>query len=53
MGKEKKALSEQLLDFRNTPVVDKVGVEERIERFQSRSIKGESKKQGLRMALNL
>jgi deoxyribose-phosphate aldolase len=53
MGKEKKAQSEQLLDFRNTPVVDKVGVEERIERFQSRSIKGESKKQGLRMALNM
>lgn len=53
MGKEKKAQSEQLLDLRNTPVVDKVGVEERIERFQSRSIKGESKKQGLRMALNM
>lgn len=53
MGKEKKAQSEQLLDFRNTPVVDKVGVEERIERFQSRSIKGESKKQGLRLALNM
>jgi deoxyribose-phosphate aldolase len=30
-----------------------VGVEERIERFQSRSIKGESKKQGLRLALNM
>lgn len=53
MGKEKKAQSEQLLDFRNTPVVDKVGVEERIERFQSRSIKGASKKQGLLMALNM
>ena len=53
MGKEKKAQSEQLLDLQNTPVVDKVGVEERIERFQSRSIKGESKKQGLRMALNM
>jgi deoxyribose-phosphate aldolase len=53
MGKEKKAQSEQFLDLRNTPVVDKVGVEERIERFQSRSIKGESKKQGLRLALNM
>ena len=53
MGKEKKAQSEQLLDFRNSPIVDKVGVEERIERFQSRSIKGESKKQGLLMALNM
>lgn len=33
--------------------VDKVGVEERVARFQSRSIKNESKSQGLRMVLNM
>lgn len=53
MGKEKRAQSEQLFDFRNSPTIDKVGVEERVARFQSRSIKNESKKQGLLMALNM
>jgi len=53
MGKEKRAQSEQLLDFRNSPAIDKVGVEERVARFQSRSIKNESKKQGLLIALNM
>ncbi|NDB34820.1 MAG: deoxyribose-phosphate aldolase [Flavobacteriia bacterium] len=33
--------------------VDKVGVEERVARFQTRSIKNEAKKQGLRMVLNM
>lgn len=33
--------------------VDKVGVEERIARFQTRSIKNESKLQGLKMVLNM
>jgi deoxyribose-phosphate aldolase len=33
--------------------VDKVGVEERVSRFQKRSIKKESKLQGLKMALNM
>jgi deoxyribose-phosphate aldolase len=33
--------------------IDKVGVEERIARFQSRSIKNEAKHQGLRMVLNM
>ncbi len=40
-------------DFRNSPAVDKVGVEERTARFQARSIKSDAKKQGLRMALNM
>lgn len=40
-------------DFTQSPTVDKVGVEERIARFQSRSIKNESKVQGLKMALNM
>lgn len=33
--------------------IDQVGVEERCARFQSRSIKTDAKKQGLRMALNM
>ncbi|NVK64715.1 MAG: deoxyribose-phosphate aldolase [Flavobacteriales bacterium] len=43
----------EIPDFRNTPTIDKVGVEERVARFQKRSIKTESKMQGLRMALNM
>jgi deoxyribose-phosphate aldolase len=35
------------------PPVDKVGVEERVARFQTRSIKNESKVQGLKMALSM
>lgn len=41
------------IDFSQTPKVDKVGVEERVARFQTRSLKGESKMQGLLMALNM
>lgn len=40
-------------DFRNTPSIDKVGTEERVARFQTRSIKNESKIQGLKMVLNM
>lgn len=40
-------------EFANSPAVDKVGVEERVARFQTRSIKNESKVQGLRMTLNM
>jgi deoxyribose-phosphate aldolase len=43
----------EIPDFTQTPAVDKVGVEERVSRFQKRSIKNESKMQGLRMALNM
>ncbi len=42
--------------FSNLPVppsIDKVGVEERVARFQTRSIKNESKLQGLKMVLNM
>ena len=41
--------------FTNIPIspsVDKVGVEERVARFQSRSIKNESKRQGLDLVLS-
>jgi len=37
----------------SSPAVDKVGVEERVARFQSRSIKNETKSAGLRLALNM
>jgi len=40
-------------DFSQSPRIDKVGVEERVSRFQKRSIKNEAKMQGLKMALNM
>jgi deoxyribose-phosphate aldolase len=40
-------------EYIQSPTVDKVGVEERVARFQSRSIKSDSKKQGLKMVLNM
>jgi deoxyribose-phosphate aldolase len=40
-------------DFIISSSIDKVGVEERVARFQTRSIKNESKRQGLLMALNM
>jgi deoxyribose-phosphate aldolase len=42
-----------MLDLSNIPVIDAVGVEERIARFNTRSIKKESKLQGLYLALNM
>lgn len=41
------------LDFLNTPRIDQVGIEDRIARITARSIKKESKMQGLYMALNM
>jgi deoxyribose-phosphate aldolase len=40
-------------EYLNAPAVDKVGVEERVARFQTRSIKDTSKMQGLKMALSM
>jgi len=40
-------------DFTNTQVIDQVGVEERVARFNTRSIKKSSKVEGLKMALNM
>lgn len=40
-------------DFLNSPCIDQVGIEDRIARITSRSIKKESKMQGLLMALNM
>lgn len=36
-----------------SPTVDKVGVEERVARFQTRSIKNQTKDQGLKMVLSM
>ncbi|MEX2607361.1 MAG: deoxyribose-phosphate aldolase [Kiritimatiellia bacterium] len=40
-------------DFRMSPRVDQVGVEERAQRIQTRSIKNEAKVQGLKMVLSM
>lgn len=40
-------------DFKFAPRIDQVGVEERVAKFTSRSIKAESKMQGLHLALNM
>jgi len=42
-----------IADFSNTPPVDQVGIEERIARLNSRSIKKETKVSGLKLALNM
>jgi deoxyribose-phosphate aldolase len=41
------------IDFLNSPSIDQVGIEDRIARITARSIKKESKMQGLLMALNM
>jgi len=41
------------MEFKNSPSVDQVGIEERIARFNTRSIKKQSKVQALKMALNM
>ena len=53
MAKKKGATATPIPDFSQSPRIDKVGVEERVSRFQKRSIKKEAKMQGLRMALNM
>lgn len=51
---EKKSKSEiKIPDFSISPKIDKVGVEERVARFQTRSIKSDAKMQGLKMALSM
>lgn len=40
-------------DFRVTPSIDQVGIEERVARFTTRSIKKESKMQGMKMVLSM
>lgn len=43
----------KLPDFKKTNTVDQVGIEERVARFTTRSIKKSSKMQGLKMALSM
>lgn len=43
----------ELPDFRKSPTIDQVGVEERAARFTARSIKKASKVQALKLALNM
>ena len=51
---DKKKMSKLIIpDFTLSPKVDKVGVEERVARFQTRSIKSDSKMQALKMALSM
>lgn len=40
-------------DFKHTPSIDQVGIEERIARFNTRSLKKETKLNGLKLALNM
>jgi len=42
-----------MFDVKNSLTIDQVGVEERVARFCTRSIKKETKVQGLKMALNM
>lgn len=41
------------IDFNHSPIVDQVGIEERVARFNTRSIKKQTKLSGLKLALNM
>lgn len=40
-------------DFKHTPAIDQVGIEERVSRFNTRSLKKNTKLTGLKLALNM
>lgn len=42
-----------IFNYNGSPSVDQVGIEERVSRFNSRSIKKDTKTQGLKLALNM
>ncbi len=46
-------ITELLPDFKISPRIDQVGVEERAKRFTARSIKKETKVEGLKLVLNM
>ena len=48
-----KAAPRVMPDPRSTPTVDQVGIEERVARIKSRSIKKETKVQGMKLALSM
>ena len=53
MNKKNGTANHRVPDFSLPPRIDKVGVEERVSRFQTRSIKTSAKLQGLKMVLNM
>ncbi len=53
LKKQRMAKKITLPDFRITPTIDQVGIEERVARFTTRSIKKESKMQGMKMILSM
>jgi deoxyribose-phosphate aldolase len=53
LKKQTMGTKSSLPDFRSTPIIDQVGVEERVARFTTRSIKKSAKMQGLKMILNM
>jgi deoxyribose-phosphate aldolase len=53
MNQNNSKKNNSLPDFKFTPTIDKVGVEERVARIQTRSIKDEAKLQGMKMVLNM
>ncbi len=42
-----------MIDFSHSPIIDQVGIEERVARFNTRSIKKQTKITGLKLALNM
>ncbi len=46
-------MSKVIPNFIQSPTIDQVSIEERVARFNTRSIKKETKLQGLKLALNM
>src|SRR6266487_164529 len=53
IAKNSSSAPSTLPDFSRSATIDQVGVEERVERFQKRSIKKESKVHALKLALSM
>jgi deoxyribose-phosphate aldolase len=53
MATKLNAATKRLPDPRNTPTIDQVGIEERVARIQARSIKKDTKVQGMKLALSM
>lgn len=49
----KTPVAPRLPDARTTPVIDQVGIEERVARIKTRSIKNEAKLHGMKLALSM
>jgi deoxyribose-phosphate aldolase len=50
---QKMTTASSIPDFRKSPVIDQTGIEERVARFNTRSVKKASKVQALKLALNM